>query len=482
MAAQSEAIVLYPSPAIGHLLSMVELGRLILTRRPSLSIHIILATSPYQSTITAPYISSVSAATPAITFHHLPPPPPATVASIHHEMLMLETLRLSQPNLRLAVESIISKHDAVHALIFDYFCTDVALSVADELGVPGYQYSASGASSVSFMLHLPTLHENSTVSFRDLGNSDLEIPGVPKVAVKDMPDIILDRESDIYRNFLHFATRSRQSAGVIVNTFESLESRTVKAISDGLCVPDGPTPPIYCIGPLIAAGDGSRATDGNECLTWLDSQPKRSVVFLCFGSLGVFSKEQLREIAIGLERSEQRFLWVVRDPPSVNNQNLAVLNAEEEGLETLLPEGFLERAKGRGHVVKSWAPQVAVLNHDSVGGFVTHCGWNSVLESVVAGVPMVAWPLYAEQKFNRVMLVEEIKIALSMEESDASGFVKAKEVERRVKELMDSEGRGELVRRRTIDMKNAATDAVAEGGSSRVALNELVDSWTRINV
>ncbi|CAN1141938.1 UDP-glycosyltransferase 1 [Linum perenne] len=139
---------------------MVELDRLILTLRPSLSIPIIHATSPYQSTITTPYTTSVSAATPSITFHNLPPPPPATVASIHHEMLMLKTLRLIQPNLRIKVESILSKHDALHALIFDYLYTFVGLSVADELDVPDYLYSISSASSFSIShmeLQKPTL-------------------------------------------------------------------------------------------------------------------------------------------------------------------------------------------------------------------------------------------------------------------------------------------------------------------------------------
>ncbi|CAN1751412.1 UDP-glycosyltransferase 88A1 [Linum perenne] len=473
MTSNKESIVLYPSPAIGHLLSMVELGRLILTHSPSLSIHVILASAPYQSSTTAPYISSVSSTTPSITFHHLPPAS-AAVDSNHHELLMIETLRLSLPHLRHTLQSIIPQYDAVHAFVYDFFCS-AALSVADELGVSGYQFTTSGAACAAFFLYLPTLHRSTSVIFKDLGDSDLEIPGVLKLSTRDVPKILLDRNDDVYGHFVEFAALLPKSAGIIVNSFDSLEERAVKAISNGLCVPDGPTPPIYCIGPLIAGRDA----DGNECLTWLDSQPKGSVVFLCFGSLGVFSREQLREIAIGLERSEQRFLWVVRDPPSVNdnNQNLAVLETEEEPWETLLPEGFLEQTKGRGYVVKSWAPQVAVLNHDSVGGFVTHCGWNSSLESVRAGVPMVAWPLYAEQRLNRVLLVEEIGIALPMVESDDSGFVHADEVEKRVEELMKPNGKGELVRQRTIDMKNAANEAVVEGGSSRVALGQLIDSW-----
>jgi UDP:flavonoid glycosyltransferase YjiC (YdhE family) len=136
----------------------------------------------------------------------------------------------------------------------------------------------------------------------------------------------------------------------------------------------------------------------------------------------------------------------------------------------------LERTKERGLVVKSWAPQVAVLNHESVGGFVTHCGWNSVLEALRAGVPMVAWPLYAEQRLNRVVLVEEIRIALPMKESE-NGFVNAAEVEKRVRELMESE-EGKSIRERIVWMKNEAKAALSDqSGSSRLALAKLCQSW-----
>ena len=157
--------------------------------------------------------------------------------------------------------------------------------------------------------------------------------------------------------------------------------------------------------------------------------------------------------------------------------SLAVSVQPDPDLDSLLPEGFLDRTKERGLVVKSWAPQLAVLNHDSVGGFVTHCGWNSVLEAVSAGVPMVAWPLYAEQRFNRVVLVEDVKITLSMNESE-DGFVSATEVEKRVRELMDSES-GNKIRERTLAMKDGAKAALSEEGSSHVALTKLVESWKR---
>ncbi|CAK7338707.1 unnamed protein product [Dovyalis caffra] len=470
-----EAIVLYPSPPIGHLISMVELGKLLLTHQPCLSIHILITSVPYNSGSTAPYIAGVAATIPSIKFHHLPTVTLPTTNTTHHEELTLEVLRLSNPHVREELLSI-SENYTIHGLIMDFFCT-AALSVAKELNIPGYQFCSSGAGIVAIFLYLPTIHNSTTKSFKDL-NSLLNFPGVPPIQSADMPLPLLDRHDKAYEYFIDFSTRFPEYAGVLVNTFESLEARAVKTISEGVCVPDNRTPPIYCIGPLIATEGRKDDTDhcnGKlECLTWLDSQPSESVVFLCFGSLGLFSKEQLREIALGLERSGQRFLWVVRNPPS-DEKTVALSAQPDPDLDSLLPEGFLDRTEERGLVVKSWAPQVAVLNHPSVGGFVSHCGWNSVLEAVCAGVPLVAWPLYAEQRLNRVLLVEEMKLALPMNESDG-GFVSAAEVEKRVRWLMEAE-EGKLIRERTVAMKNAAKAALSEGGSSRVALSELVESW-----
>ena len=190
--------------------------------------------------------------------------------------------------------------------------------------------------------------------------------------------------------------------------------------------------------------------------------------------MGAFKGDQLKEIAKGLEMSGHRFLWVVRSPPS-NRKEDKFLLPPEPNLDELLPEGFLDRTRDRGLVVKKWAPQVAVLSHDSVGGFVTHCGWNSVLEAVRAGVPMVAWPLYAEQRFNKVVLVEEMKLALPMHESDG-GLVVATEVEKRVRQLMDSED-GKLLREVATARKEEAALAMSDGGSSRVELSKLIASW-----
>ncbi|KAK1409117.1 hypothetical protein QVD17_35642 [Tagetes erecta] len=192
--------------------------------------------------------------------------------------------------------------------------------------------------------------------------------------------------------------------------------------------------------------------------------------------MGVFKKKQLEEIAAGLERSGQRFLWVVRKPPPVENEKESSSDGTEFEIDDILLEGFLTRTRDRGLVVKNWAPQLAVLEHESVGGFVSHCGWNSSLEAIVCGVPMVAWPLYAEQRMNREYLVEEMKVALRLTMS-ADGFVAADVVEETLRKLMEGE-EGRAVRNQVLEMSRKAKAAVEDGGSSRVDFLKLTRPWT----
>ena len=141
-------------------------------------------------------------------------------------------------------------------------------------------------------------------------------------------------------------------------------------------------------------------------------------------------------------------------------------------MDALLPEGFLERTKGRGMVVKMWAPQVEVLRHAATGAFVTHCGWNSVLEAASAGVPMLCWPLYAEQRLNKVFVVDEMKAGVLVDGYD-EGMVTAEEVEKKVRLVMESE-EGEKLWERLALAKEKAAEALADGGPSRVAFEEFL--------
>ncbi|KNA17114.1 hypothetical protein SOVF_083100 [Spinacia oleracea] len=479
----SNNIVLYPSPGIGHLISMVELGKLILTHSSSpSSITILIPNFPFITGSYSSYISSVSSSFPSITFLSLPSVPlingdPSNYEN--YEQITFEVLRSNNPNIQRSLESI-SVSSPVSGLILDFFSYP-ALEVSQSLKIPTYFFFTSGASALAFFLNFPVFDKIATDSYRNLQlevnrKTVFEIPGLFSVPASGMIEPMLDRGVSYYE-FVKMAETLPKCDGIIINSFESLEVKAVKGLKQGSCLPGNDIPPVYCIGPLIA-NRGESEPSRHECLSWLDSQPSRSVVYLGFGSRGVFSKEQLREIALGLEKSGVRFLWAVRAPPS-EEKGASFSHPPDPDLDSILPEGFLGRTKDLGYVVKSWVPQIEVLGHESVGGFVSHCGWNSTLEAVDAGVPMVAWPLYAEQRFNKILLVEEIGIALPMEE-DEDRFVSSSEIEKRVKQIVDShDDEGVDVRKRVLELKDEGKNALNEGGSSIVAFTTLIESWKR---
>ncbi|XP_047060392.1 UDP-glycosyltransferase 88F3-like [Lolium rigidum] len=461
-------VVLYPSPGMGHLVSMIELGKLFAAR--GLAVTILIVQLPFEDTgARGPFLAGVTAANPSISFHSLPQVDlPPVLQSDHPEAITFEVARVSNPHLR---DFLAAASPAV--LVVDFFCS-VALDVAAELGIPGYCFFTSGAEALCLFLYLPVLHAQTTASFRDMGEELVHVPGISSFPASHAIKPIMHRDDAAYRGFLSVSPYLCRSQGIIVNTCRSLEPRAVDAIGAGHCTPPGlPTPPIHCIGPLIKSEEVG-VKHGQECLAWLDSQPKDSVVFLCFGSLGVLGAKQIREIAVGLEASGKRFLWVVRSPPS-DDPAKRFEKTPEPDLGALLPEGFLDRTKATGLVVKSWAPQRDVLAHDAVGGFVTHCGWNSILESVMAGVPMLAWPLYAEQRINRVFLEKELGLAVAVEGYDKE-LVEADEVASKVSWIVDSDG-GRLLRERTLSAMRQAKGAMGDGGESDLTLARLVDGW-----
>lgn len=455
-----DKIVLYASAE--HLNSMLVLAKFISKHHPSVAVTI-LSSAPDSAAASV-------AAVPSVTYRRLPAaalPPNLTTNPVE---LFFEIPSLNNPNLHDALQEI-SKDSRIRAFVIDFFCNS-AFEVSTGLGIPTYFYVSSGTFGLCAFLYFPTIDETIPQDIGDL-NDFIEFPGCPPIFSSDLPRGMFFRKSNTYKHFLSTANNMRKSAGIVVNAFDALEFRAKEALSSGLCVPNAPTPPVYLIGPLVGESSTKNGGAEHECLRWLDSQPSKSVVFLCFGRRGLFSAEQLKEMALGLENSGHRFLWSVRNPPGKRGSS----PADDPDLDELLPEGFLERTKDRGFVIKTWAPQKDVLSHDSVAGFVTHCGRSSILEAVSFGVPMIGWPMYAEQRMNRVFMVEEMKVALPLEEA-ADGFVTAVELEKRVRELMDSKT-GRAVRHRVAEMRKAAEVAVRENGSSLVALQKFIESVTR---
>jgi hypothetical protein len=222
-----------------------------------------------------------------------------------------------------------------------------------------------------------------------------QLPGT-FVAIPDLDD---------YREKMHEAENS--SYGIVVNSFEELEQGCAQEYEKVM------NKRVYCIGPVSLCNKenldkferGNKSSiDEKQCLEWLNLMEIRSVIYVCLGSLCRLVTSQLIEIGLGLELSNRPFIWVVK----INGENYLELE------KWLKDENFEERVKGRGLLIKGWAPQILILSHPSIGGFLTHCGWNSTIESVCFGVPMITWPLFAEQFLNEKFIVQVLKIGVEV--------------------------------------------------------------------
>ena len=280
------------------------------------------------------------------------------------------------------------------------------------------------------------------------------------IRFRDLPSFV--RTTDINDFMLHFLIReidrtSRASA-VIINTFDSFEQDVLDALSPIF-------PPIYTLGPLQLLVDqipngnlkniGSNLwKDHPECIEWLDSKGPNSVVYVNFGSITVITAQQMIEFAWGLANSNKPFLWIIRPDLIV-------------GEAAMLPPEFLSVTKDRSLLV-SWCPQEQVLKHPSIGGFLSHMGWNSTLESICGGVPMVCWPFFGEQQTNCWFACTKWGIGMEIENN-----VKRDEVEKLVRELMEGE-KGKDMKRKAMEWKTKAEEAAWTGDASHRNLDRLV--------
>lgn len=245
----------------------------------------------------------------------------------------------------------------------------------------------------------------------------------------------------------------RTASAIIFNTTSFLESSSLSWLQQELRIP------VYPLGPLhiTASSPGpSLLEEDRSCLEWLNKQKPRSVIYISLGSKAHIEIKEMLEMALGLSNSNQPFLWVIR-PGSIIGS---------DGIESL-PEEITKMVLERGYIVK-WAPQIEVLGHHAVGGFWSHCGWNSILESIAEGVPMICRPFQGEQKLNAMFLESVWRIGIQLGDEVGRG-----DVERAVKRLIvDEEGAG--MRQRAHDLKEKLKASVRSGGSSYNALDELV--------
>ncbi|KAK9678157.1 hypothetical protein RND81_11G191700 [Saponaria officinalis] len=469
-----------PTPGMGHVVSTVELAKLILGTNHIISISIFILNIPNHSPKINAYVDSRSRDNPyptRLTFVTLPPvsnSPDLSTTPTHFSSL----IHLHKPLVKQAVEDRVrARFPKPVGFVVDMFCSEMA-DIANEMHVPTYIYFTSGASFLNLMFYSQSLADDGrdidvAMEFNKQEFSAV-VPGFRNpVTSMVIPALLQDQKG--CELLLNFAKKFREMKGILVNTYMELESFGIQALMNG------EVPPVYPVGPILELGEkrgGGTDTRDESVIQWLDGQPMSSVVFLCFGSRGTFDEEQVKEIANGLEKSGHRFLWALRKPPPP--RGLGVSSDNKPFLETL-PEGFVDRTGGRGKII-GWASQVEVLAHPAVGGFVSHCGWNSTLESLWFGVPMAPWPMDAEQQLNAFELVKELELAVEirmdykrdLKTGKGTILVTAEEVENGVKTLMDMEPMEGKIGGRVKKMSDQGKKALQEGGSSSIFLRRFI--------
>ncbi|KVI10923.1 UDP-glycosyltransferase 85A8-like [Cynara cardunculus var. scolymus] len=300
----------------------------------------------------------------------------------------------------------------------------------------------------------------------DVTNGYLEtrldwIQGMNKdIKLRDFPSFI--RTTDINDTMLNYLMTESEAlpkgSAVVINTFDALEQ-------DSLTPLIAKNPRTFSIGPLHLMQQhihddqlnpiGSNLwKEDTSCITWLDTKDPGSVIYVNFGSITIMTKEQLIEFGWGLANSKKDFLWITR-PDIVG------------GDEAMMPPEFVDETKGRG-MVTSWCPQEQVMKHPAIGGFLTHCGWNSTIESISNGIPLICWPFFAEQQTNCRYSCVEWGIGMEINTD-----VKREEVEVQVREIMDGE-KGKMMKNKSLEWKKKAEEDVAIGGSSYINFHKLI--------
>ncbi|CAA0153724.1 unnamed protein product [Arabidopsis thaliana] len=464
--ANTPHIAIMPSPGMGHLIPFVELAKR-LVQHDCFTVTMIISGETSPSKAQRSVLNSLPSSIASV---FLPPADLSDVPSTARiETRAMLTMTRSNPALRELFGSLSTKKRLPAVLVVDMFGAD-AFDVAVDFHVSPYIFYASNANVLSFFLHLPKLDKTVSCEFRYL-TEPLKIPGCVPITGKDFLDTVQDRNDDAYKLLLHNTKRYKEAKGILVNSFVDLESNAIKALQEP--APDKPT--VYPIGPLVNTSSSNvNLEDKFGCLSWLDNQPFGSVLYISFGSGGTLTCEQFNELAIGLAESGKRFIWVIRSPSEIVSSSYFNPHSETDPF-SFLPIGFLDRTKEKGLVVPSWAPQVQILAHPSTCGFLTHCGWNSTLESIVNGVPLIAWPLFAEQKMNTLLLVEDVGAALRIHAGE-DGIVRREEVVRVVKALMEGE-EGKAIGNKVKELKEGVVRVLGDDGLSSKSFGEVLLKW-----
>ncbi|GLT44795.1 hypothetical protein SLA2020_186720 [Shorea laevis] len=468
-------LVFIPTPVMGHLISAVEAAKLLVDLNDHLSITVLIIKPLLESKVNG-YVQSLSATTSfsdRIRFIDLPQPPKDELANIPRTKFFTTYIESHKPLVR---EAVLTRSDesVLTGFVVDMLCTSM-MDLATELGVPSYVFFTSNVTFLGLLFYLQTLQDEQNMDVSEFNGSDSELPFpgfVNPLPAKALPTSVIQKDS--IPIVCEMVRRFRQTKGIMVNSFVEIESHALEFLSYAENIP-----PIFPVGPILnLKGDGHDQFCSGELdvMQWLDNQSPSSVVFLCFGSMGSFGEDQVQEIARALEQSGHRFLWSLR-----KSQPKGTISSptDDSNLEEVLPEGFLDRTVEIGKVI-GWAPQVSVLAHPAVGGFVSHCGWNSTLESIWFGVPIAAWPLYAEQQFNAFQLVKELGLAVEIKMDYNKGLrleieppiVTVEEIKRGIVGLMEPES--DVRKKMKVMSEKSRKASVKGGGSSYSSLQDFI--------
>lgn len=461
--------VLLPFMAQGHIIPMVDIARLLAKR----GVIVTILTTPvnhnrFKTVVARAIRSGLQIRVVELRFPSVEAGLPEGCENFDMVPSMDLALKFftAVGMLREQVEELLRKEmKPVPSCLISDMCFPWTTNAAQNCGIPRIVFHGTSCFSLLCM-HLLRISKD----FENIA-SDLEyfvVPGLPdriemtKAQLRGTVNQMTSDWNDI-RELIREA--ETEAFGVVANTFEELEPEYLK---EYIKVKGKK---VWCVGPvslcnkeeLDKAERGNKASiDEDRCTKWLDSQELNSVLYVCLGSLSRLATAQLIELGIGLEASNRPFVWVIR-------------SVSDEFQAWIVEEKFEDRIKGRGILIHGWAPQVLILSHPAIGGFLTHCGWNSTLEGICAGLPMITWPIFAEQFCNEKFIVNVLKtglrvgveIPVSFGDEEKIGLqVKNDEITRIIDRLMDGGEEGEERRDRAKKLGKMAKMAPEEGGSS----------------
>ncbi|KAL9268654.1 UDP-glycosyltransferase 92A1-like protein [Drosera capensis] len=485
MGSNSEHILLVPYMARGHLIPFLELairihqstGFVVTILNTPLNIKYLRSKlhGNEDAAITAnirlvelPFCSSD---------HGLPPNVESTRSlSLHQVIDLFHASATLEPAVREFIkDQVVAKEGRPPlCIVSDVFC-GWAVDVARSFGSVGVTFSTGGAygtaAYTSIWKDLPHRHSATQDGY-------FTPPGFPEshqFHITQLHKFLraadgTDRWSAFFQPQISLAM---SSDGWLLNTVDEVEPLGMSIIRNYLKVPVWPIGPLLPPEMLSHKPVKSEPNEKDECIQWLDQNSQDSVLYISFGSQNSITPTQMMQLAMGLEESAKRFLWVIRPPFG--------FNPDEDFKDEWLPLGFEERMRenNQGILVKKWAPQMEILSHGSTGAFLSHCGWNSILESLSQGVPIIGWPLAAEQSYNSKMLVEEMGVSVELTRGLEGGLTK-EEVKRVVELVMDRKGKGRELKRAAVEISKKLAMAIREEaiqeGSSVKAMDDFVDT------